>query len=138
MKTPELNNASTAIFVKDIEVSKNFYSNILGLKKHLDFGKNVIFGNGFAIWEIKAGHIIPQALGHENISGKANRFEIYFETEDITTVYKILIKEGVRFLHEIHEEQWGQRTIRFFDPDDHLIEIGESMRQFIGDSMSRE
>jgi hypothetical protein len=38
---------------------------------------------------------------------------------------------GVEFLHPLHEEPWGQRTIRFFDPDHHLIEIGEPLEVFI-------
>ncbi|RKX68718.1 hypothetical protein DRP43_05215, partial [candidate division TA06 bacterium] len=39
--------------------------------------------------------------------------------------------KNIEFLHEIHEEPWGQRTIRFFDPDNHLIEIGEPLPIFI-------
>ena len=54
-----------------------------------------------------------------------------FETEDLVSVLEILKREKVLFLHEIHEEPWGQNTIRFFDPDNHLIEIGESMKQFV-------
>jgi catechol 2,3-dioxygenase-like lactoylglutathione lyase family enzyme len=126
----ELVNGSTAIFVNDIEVSKNFYCNILGLKIHLDFGKNVIF-EGFALWEIGTGHIIPRKLGIENITGTSNRFELYFETEDIEGVYNKLVSKNVSFLHGIHEEPWGQHTIRFFDPDSHLIETGESMKKFV-------
>jgi hypothetical protein len=37
----------------------------------------------------------------------------------------------VQLLHELHVEPWGQQTIRFYDPDNHLIEIGESMKQFV-------
>ena len=56
---------------------------------------------------------------------------MYFETEDISDVFETLKSKRVRFLHEIHEEMWGQQTIRFFDPDNHLIEVGESMKQFV-------
>ena len=60
-----------------------------------------------------------------------NRFELYFETENLPEIFELLKNRNVRFLHEIHEEPWGQHTIKFFDPDNHLIEIGESMRQFV-------
>ncbi len=127
-----LKNCSTALFVKDIEISKNFYCNLLELSIDLDFGKNVIFKSGFAIWEIQNNHIIPSTLGFENISNTSNnRFEVYFETEELPKIYEALKRSNVRFLHEIHEEPWGQLTIRFFDPDNHLIEVGESMRQFV-------
>jgi catechol 2,3-dioxygenase-like lactoylglutathione lyase family enzyme len=127
-----LTNSSTALFVKDIEVSKHFYKEVLGLTVDLDFGKNVIFKNGFAIWEIRDNHIIPANLGLDKICDvSVNRFELYFETENLAGVFAILKSKNVRFLHDIHEESWGQQTIRFFDPDNHLIEIGESMKQFV-------
>lgn len=127
-----LRNCSPALFVKNIEVSKNFYCDIPGLQIDLDFGKNIIFKNGFAIWEVSRTHIISEKLGFDEISKPGNnRFELYFETEDLRGIYRILKSKNIRFLHDIHEEPWGQRTIRFFDPDDHLIEIGESMAQFV-------
>ena len=128
----DLNNCSTALFVKDIEISKDFYVNILGFTIELDFGKNIIFKNGFAIWEINNRHIIPTLLGLTKINDTSvNRFELYFETENLLQIFEILKSKNIRFLHEIQEETWGQQTIRFFDPDNHLIEIGESMRQFV-------
>jgi catechol 2,3-dioxygenase-like lactoylglutathione lyase family enzyme len=128
----DLKTCSTALFVKDIETSKKFYIDLLGMSKDLDFGKNVIFKNGFAIWEIQKNHIIPKSLGLDSISDpKINRFELYFETENLSDILKTLKNKNVKFLHQIHDEPWGQQTIRFFDPDNHLIEIGESMRQFV-------
>jgi catechol 2,3-dioxygenase-like lactoylglutathione lyase family enzyme len=128
----DLKNSSPALFVKDIETSKRFYLDILGLSIDLDFGKNVIFKNGFSIWEIQENHIIPRKLGLEKISDRGyNRFEMYFETENLEEVFETLKNKNVTFLHEINEEPWGQMTVRFFDPDNHLIEIGESMRQFV-------
>lgn len=128
----DLKNCSAVLFVKDIEISKRFYIGILGLIIDIDFGKNVIFENGLTIWEIQKNHIIPTTLGLDKISDlNINRFEIYFETEDLPEIFNTLKGNKVSYLHEVHEEPWGQRTIRFFDPDNHLIEIGESMRQFV-------
>lgn len=127
-----LKNCSTAIFVNDIKISKEFYCNLLGLIIDLDFGKNVVFKAGFAIWEIQNNHIIPLSIGLGAVTNSiSHRFELYFETENLPDIYKVLTKNNVRFLHEIHEETWGQQTIRFFDPDNHLIEIGESIEQFV-------
>ncbi len=120
---------SAVIFVKDILSAKKFYTEILDCKIEHDFGKNVNFSGGLSIWEIDKNHIIPSRL--DEIPDYGNRFELYFETENISSVFARLKKEGIRFLHEINEESWGQFTIRFFDPDGHLIEIGESMTTFI-------
>jgi len=123
---------SIALFVKDIEVSKDFYVNILQQQIELDFGKNVIFKAGFVIWEIRDSHIIPAKVGLDKMYDySVNRFELYFETNNILENFRNLKSKNVLFLHEIHEEIWGQQTIRFFDPDNHLIEIGESMEQFV-------
>lgn len=127
----KLSNSSIALFVKDIEVSKAFYQRSLGLEIEFDFGKNIIFKGGIAIWEINTTHIIPSTLGKNSLNENSNKFELYFETENLEEVFQQLNEANIRFLHKIHEEQWGQRTIRFFDPDSHLIEIGESLRCFI-------
>lgn len=125
---------STVIFVKEIERSKDFYSRFLDFSIEHDFGKNVILNNGLTIWEIQDSHIISEELPTKNDS---NRFELYFESEELKKVFSQLEKAGIKFLHKIHEEPWGQKTIRFFDPDNHLIEIGEPLEVFVN-NMSRE
>ena len=128
----EIKNAGYALFVRDIEVSKKIYVDTLKQQIDLDFGKNIILKGGITLWEINEKHIIPSLLGTNTISNTdINRFEMYFETENLDEVYKALKEKNTKFLHEIHEEPWGQYTIRFFDPDNHLIEVGESMFQFV-------
>ena len=34
-------------------------------------------------------------------------------------------------LHEMHEEPWGQKTIRFYDYDMNIIEVGEELKVFL-------
>lgn len=122
----------SVLFVKDIEISKDFYCNVLHMEIELDFGKNVILKNGLTIWEIHSSHIIPSILGNDNVTDVTkNRFELYFETENLEELVEHVRTHNVQFLHAIHEEPWGQRTIRFFDPDHHLIEIGESLGKFL-------
>ncbi|HWQ46739.1 MAG TPA: VOC family protein [Longilinea sp.] len=123
---------SVAIFVKDIQLSKTFYTQVLGQHIEIDMGKDVILEGGISLWEVWPEHIIPQTLGVDATStSTANRFELSFECEDIEGIVEKLVASGVEFLHPLHEEPWGQRTVRFFDPDHHLIEVGESMQTFI-------
>ncbi|MCB8963809.1 MAG: VOC family protein [Bacteroidales bacterium] len=119
---------SIALFVKDIEKSKEFYTNLLNLSIEHDFGKNVILSNGVTIWEIQESHIISKELETAN---RSNRFELYFEDENIDSIYSKLEQSKILFLHGIHAEPWGQRTFRFFDPDNHLIEVGEPLEVFV-------
>ncbi len=127
-----MKNLVSVLFVKDIEISKDFYSNVLKQQISLDLGTNIIYKSGFAIWQIRDNHLIPSLLGLDNTPGKSvNRFELCYETDDIETVYNDLKRNNTKFLHELVEEIWGQRTIRFFDPDNHLIEVGETIEQFV-------
>ncbi len=119
---------SSVLFVKNIEKSKDFYLRLLNQKIQHDFGKNIILECGLTIWEIGTDHIINK---HLTTMGNSNRFELYFETENIDEIYNKLCNEQIIFLHEIHEEPWGQKTIRFFDPDKHLVEIGQSLETFV-------
>ncbi len=119
---------STALFVKDIEISKAFYAEVLQQKIELDFGKNVILQGGITLWEINPLHIIPRLLGVQHLySPRFQSFELYFETDDFDGICRQLSGQSVELLHPQHEEPWGQRTIRFYDPDRHLVEVGETM-----------
>lgn len=122
---------SSVIIVQNIEISRYFYQDILDQIVTLDFGKNIIFECGLALWELRNTHIIPQKINNARIQNDSNRFELYFEYEDIEEIKQRLVDHSVRLLHDIHEEPWGQRTIRFFDPDGHLIEVGEPLDAFI-------
>lgn len=119
---------SPVLFVEDIDRAKDFYTRVLKGSIEHDFGKNITFFGGLSIWELNDKHVIKQNL---NTTDPSNRFEMYFETEDINQTFDSLKKAQVVFLHELHTEAWGQITCRFFDPDHHLIEVGESMPTFI-------
>ncbi len=130
----KLHNCAAVLFVKDAAASKDFYVNVLGMTVTGDFGgQNIIFAEGFAVWQVGDGNKIIEALGRENVENAvaASRFELCFETHDIDADHAALKAAGVRFLHEINTEIWGQRNIRFYDPDGHLIEVGEAMPVFL-------
>jgi len=129
---PAIRFHSTAIFVKDIAVAKKFYIETLHQVIEHDFVKNVILKNGITLWEISNSHIIPRELGLESVRNEQSaRFELYFEAENLEQLATGLEALGIQFLHPLHEEPWGQRTIRIFDPDHHLIEIGEPLPVFV-------
>lgn len=114
-------------FVKDINLSKNFYENILDQKIIMDFGVNIGFEGGFAIWEAEYAiqNIFSQKAEKKPL-GRKNT-ELYFESTNLDDIYQKLEKEGIEFIHSIREQPWGQKGFRFYDPDRHIIEIGEPM-----------
>lgn len=122
---------SAVLFVKDIEKAKHLYCELMGMPIETDMGKNVILKSGITLWEISESNIIVAKLGREALS-LGNRSELYFETDEIEKIYDLMMKNGMRFLHDIHEEPWGQRTLRFFDFDGNIIEVGETIQFFLG------
>ncbi len=81
-------------------------------------------------------------IGKSNISFGGNNFEIYFE-EDIFDEFANKLKEcDVEYVHPIVEHSWGQRVVRFYDPDKHIIEVGENMKivckRFLNSGMTPE
>lgn len=112
-------------FVSDIQRSVRFYQAALGLKvlrQHHDF---VQFDNGFALHE---GSSFIQRLYGPNAEaaspfGQAN-LVLYFEDPDLEACF-IRCQAQAEILHGIERQSWGQRVFRFYDPDRHLIEVGE-------------
>ena len=58
---------------------------------------------------------------------KSNSGELYFETEDMDAFYKHLESFDILYVHKLHEHPWGQRVVRFYDPDGHIIEAAEKL-----------
>jgi len=110
--------------VTDMDRAKLFYENVLGQKIKFDFGENVTFHGDFAI------HLrshFQKLIDGKKISEKSNSFELYFEFDDLELFVSDLKENQVEFVHELKEQPWKQRVVRFYDPDHNIIEVGESM-----------
>jgi catechol 2,3-dioxygenase-like lactoylglutathione lyase family enzyme len=112
-------------FVADINRSKQFYVEILGLTILEDSGDFVKFEWGFALHEGKSLHRSVHGNESDNMTayGRMN-FVLYFETENLDAEFS-RIAMRVDLIHPIVTQDWGQRVFRFYDPDRHIIEIGE-------------
>lgn len=111
--------------VKDVEASKKFYGELFGQTVALDLGKNVTFSGGFAIQQDFAG---LTGLKEESVKEQPHNMELYFEVEDFDAfMQKLGAYENVRYVHPPKKYEWQQRVVRIYDPDFHIIEIGESM-----------
>lgn len=130
---------STLISVKDMDVSKKFYHDVLGLEVISDLGANVTLTGGFALQTMSTWqHFIQQ----KDVVLHNNAIELVFEEQDFDTFMEHLKQFDVVFVHEVVEYGWGQRVIRFYDPDYHIIEVGEDMamvvRRFMDTGMTEE
>lgn len=127
----QLSFQSSVFFVKDIEVSKKFYGDILGQEIALDLGANVGFKCGIAIWQIDKAYEIIYNKAVSGDSAANKNLELYFESDNIEEIENQLKSLSVKLIHNLKEEPWRQMTIRFYDPDGNIIEVGESMEALV-------
>ena len=113
------------IVVKDIERSRQFYHELFGLETILDNGGNMILTEGLVLQEEKYWR---EFLGRE-IVPESNSCELYFEEADIEGFIEKLERyyPEVKYVNRLMTHSWGQRVIRFYDPDGNLIEVGTPM-----------
>ena len=115
--------------VADINAARKFYEDLFGLEVFQDYGKNVAFTCGLALqqdfdWLVN--------LPKEKILKKSNNAEIVFEEQDFDGfLNKLKEYPDMEYLGEAIEHSWGQRVIRFYDLDGHIIEVGEDMKMAI-------
>ena len=111
--------------VTDMEKAITFYEEVIGDRVAMNFGENVQFEGGFALQEMKKWKSMTHT---ENVRRKNNAVELYFEEDDFDGFVKYL-KEfpKLKYVHGVEEMPWGQRIVRFYDPDFHIIEVGETM-----------
>ena len=120
--------------VKDMEKSKKFYHDVLGLNIAQDFGANGIFLQTLDTWK--------SFIRTDNVLLPHNAGELYFEEENLSGFCGRLMTYDIQYVHPLMEHRWGQRVIRFYDPDGHIIEVGEKMdavvRRFVRQGLSAE
>ena len=110
------------IVVKDIEKSRQFYHNLFGLGTILDQDGNMILTEGLVLQDEK---IWKEFLGRDVIP-QNNSCELYFEERDIEGFIEKLetYYPEVEYVNQLMTHSWGQKVIRFYDPDGNLIEVG--------------
>jgi len=98
------------IAVDDIEASRRFYEDVFGLETVQDNDGNMVLGRGS--------------------TPRANSSELYFEEEDVDGFVSRLLSlyPDTEIVCGPTTHSWGQRVVRFYDPDGNLVEVGSPMR----------
>lgn len=122
------------LVVADMQRARRFYETVLGLNVIVDFGENITFEGNFALHQ--QAHF-QSLIDGKDIKSGGNDFELYFEYDEMDDVNARLNNNQVELVHPMREQPWRQRVVRFYDPDRHIIEIGESM-EFLCYRLHRE
>lgn len=113
------------LVVKNMEKAKAFYTKVIGLRVLADLDGHVVLSGGLALQTEESWKGFIQ----QEVTYQGNDTEIYFEEDQFDKYLEKLhgMKE-IHYVHPVMECEWGQRVIRFFDPDGHIIEVGENMK----------
>lgn len=118
---------SPLLVVNDIEKSKKFYKEVLGLRVILDFGANVTLTGGVSLQTKESWKEFIHKQDNE-INFKGNDAELYFEEDNFDNfIEKLNNLKFIEYVHPVIEHSWGQRVVRFYDLDKHILEVGENM-----------
>ena len=118
----------TLIAVTDMEKSKAFYRDVLGLTVTADFGANVTLAGVVVLQTMETWKELIQS---DEIALDNRATELYFEETDMDAFLSHLQNCGVSHVHPPLEHSWGQRAVRFYDPDRHIIEVGEDITMVV-------
>ena len=130
------------LVVSDMEKAKKFYKDVLNLRVIMDFGANVTLAGGLCLQTKETWMGFIDAKEEDIIFG-GNNAEIYFEEDDFDAfAEKLKGIDDIDYVHPVIEPRWGQRVVRFYDPDRHIIEVGENLkfvcRRFLDSGMTEE
>jgi Lactoylglutathione lyase and related lyases len=125
--------------VADMERSLAFYETVLGLRVVLDFGANKTLTGGLCLQTLDTWRSF---LGTDQVAFGGNDAEIYFEEDRFDAFAERLSTLPIQYVHPVKEHRWGQRVVRFYDPDRHIIEVGENLaavcRRFLDSGLTPE
>lgn len=130
---------NTMLVVTNMDKAVEFYERVLGLDVIMDFGANKTLTGGLVLQTLET---YKEFIGTNDISFGGNNFEIYFEEDNFDKFAANLRMYDAQYVHPVKEHSWGQRVVRFYDPDGHIIEVGENMKavckRFIDSGMTPE
>ena len=125
----ELKAGGPLFAVREMERSLAFYRNVLGLEVVNDFGANVVLTGGLSLQTLETwADFLDKAP--EDIRFGGDDAEMYYVADDFDAFLGVLKDHReVKLVRPPIEHRWGQRAVRLYDPDGHIIEVGESLNK---------
>ncbi len=129
------------LVVRDMERAKRFYRDLLGMEVTGDFGANVVLSDRLSVQTLGSWKTFIRDEAEIRFGG--NDAELYFEEADLDGfLERLAAYPDIEYVHPPKEHSWGQRAVRLYDPDRHIIEVGEEMtavtRRFFDSGLTPE
>ena len=110
------------IVVKDCRRALLFYKDMFGFELVHDNDGNMELTNGLYLQETQYW----EKFIEKRVTTKSNSTELYFEESDIESFINKLetLYPDTEYVNRLMTHSWGQKVVRFYDPDGNLIEVG--------------
>jgi catechol 2,3-dioxygenase-like lactoylglutathione lyase family enzyme len=123
------------LFVADIERSRTFYVDTLGLKLGFadETSAGLLLGDDMVLLTTvpSASEMLPgEVLDTPSEQRPVGLLNIFVENVDET--FELLRSRGVVFIVDPTDREWGRRTAHFKDPDGFIWEISQSIDWSVG------
>ena len=115
----------TMLVVKNMEKTKEFYTSLLGLTVVGDMGVNVAFSGGIAA-QTEDSWMQFTGTERSRFQYGGHDMELYFEETNFDGFVAKAKAAGVEIVSET-AMPYGQKVLRIYDPDKHIVEVGEDM-----------
>ena len=117
-----MNYRGTLLVVQDCHAALKFYHDVLGFELVQDNDGNMELTGGLYLQEAKYW----EEFIEKRVLSRNNSTELYFEETDIEAFVEELerLYPNIEYVNRLMTHSWGQRAVRFYDPDGNLIEVG--------------
>lgn len=119
------------LFVESPQRSKSFYQDVFGLSVIFEDEDSAAFRLENTIVNLlrlaAARDLIEPAAVAAREAG--SRFQLTIWVDDADAACADLARRGVKLLNGPTNREWGMRTASFTDPDGHIWEIAQELRQ---------
>jgi catechol 2,3-dioxygenase-like lactoylglutathione lyase family enzyme len=115
------------LFVADVQRSRVFYHEVLGLDVQFEDDESVGFnveGLAFIVLQVDRARVQLQGERTTTPGAGATAFLTTF-TGDVDALHADLVERGVSFFQRPQDQRWGMRTAYFKDPDGHVWELAQ-------------
>lgn len=116
------------LFVRDMEASKAFYNGLLGIGIKQDFDSFVLLEGNLGLhradlfYEYLQKPYSGEAMGRDNL-------DLYFTSDHLPELQQRLIDAGFEVFFPLQLTSWGETLFRVYDPDRHIVEIGDKAHE---------
>jgi lactoylglutathione lyase len=122
------------LFVEDLERTKLFYQDVLGLPLRFENHNSAVFNFGdtsINMIDVPAAHnLIEPGIVASREAG--SRFQFTVHVDDVDAVCSELATLGVALLNGPANRPWGIHTASFTDPGGHIWEVAGPLPQADG------